>query len=423
MTDKKKQSKKNAPSGSTEQLDTMLRITTPSGWVALVAAGTFIVATVVWGIWGAIPQKVDCRGILMERGGLYTISTQAAGIIESLNYSAGDTVEEGAVVATIKQQQLIDSIKSDNEKLKELNRQYQQTKSTSDEEIKLDDEALTRKTRSINLNTTALKSQKTALDERLKDQKMLLKKGLVTKQIVLSTQSDIDNLNNQILNNANELKQLQINNVQLKNDTKLKLQAIQDQIDNVQIDLNNLQTNQQLYSEVVSPYSGTVVNLFQTVDQQVNAGTALLTVELRGGQERFLEAIMYAPGGLGKKIKQGMKAHIDPDSVEKSRYGSILGLVTYASIFPASSMDMQNILQNQDLVKSLTASGAPLEVRIALLPDLKTYSRYAWTSSAGPKEAIVAGSICNGSVVVEQTSPFRLIIPKLRKFIFEADNG
>ena len=51
---------------SPEQLDQLMRITSPVGWVALLALGVLLACGVLWGIWGSIPTKVKGSGILMR---------------------------------------------------------------------------------------------------------------------------------------------------------------------------------------------------------------------------------------------------------------------------------------------------------------------------------------------------------------------
>jgi len=47
---------------SPEQLDMMMRVTSPMGWVAVVAIGAMIVVAIVWSVTFPMPVKVDGRG-------------------------------------------------------------------------------------------------------------------------------------------------------------------------------------------------------------------------------------------------------------------------------------------------------------------------------------------------------------------------
>ena len=64
---------------SPEQLDQLMRITSPAGWLALLALGLLLVCAIFWGIWGSVPTKVEGSGILMKRGGVFTVSARGSG--------------------------------------------------------------------------------------------------------------------------------------------------------------------------------------------------------------------------------------------------------------------------------------------------------------------------------------------------------
>jgi hypothetical protein len=53
---------------SNEGLDGMMRVTKPSGWVALAVIGLLICAALVWGVLGSLEIKYSARGILLEDG-------------------------------------------------------------------------------------------------------------------------------------------------------------------------------------------------------------------------------------------------------------------------------------------------------------------------------------------------------------------
>ncbi len=87
---------------SPEQLDQLIIITSPVGWLALLAVGALLAAAVFWGFYGTIPAKVQGLGILLQKGGLAGIQAQHSGTITSINVEVGDVVEKGDVVARLR---------------------------------------------------------------------------------------------------------------------------------------------------------------------------------------------------------------------------------------------------------------------------------------------------------------------------------
>lgn len=402
---------------SPEQLDQLMRITTPAGWVTVIGIGMLVVAAVVWGIWSSIPTKVEGSGILMHKGGVYTITARASGRVKNLYFSQGDKVQAGQIVAMVGQLDIVNKILNTKEKIDELEETYRITKEFSDTNVALEKRSLAQQKANFEMTNAALKDILKLLDERLVEQKHLVKLGLLTKQNVIATQESINQSKQQVRQNENSMKQLGIKQLQLENQARQKLINLEDQIANQRAILLDLQASLSEDSAVVSPYTGNIVSLDVDLGGIVQMGSPLMTIELMSSHARFLESIMYFPADQGKRIYPGMKAQVSPSTVKKDKYGSIIGLVTFVSTFPSNPQDMNRVLQNQDLVNSLTAGGAPVEVRVALVPCPKTFSGYKWTSSSGPPVHVQAGTVNTGSVVVLRQPPYQLVVPLMKKYL------
>ena len=88
---------------SPEGLDTLMRITTPRAWVALLALVAVLGGATVWGVFGHAPDTMEGTGILLRRGGLFEVATEGAGRISELLVKPGDRVRAGQVVARLSQ--------------------------------------------------------------------------------------------------------------------------------------------------------------------------------------------------------------------------------------------------------------------------------------------------------------------------------
>ena len=90
--------------------------------------------------------------------------------------------------------------------------------------------------------------------------------------------------------------------------------------------------------------------------------------------------------------------------------------MTYIANIPTSKQAMAAVLSDDDLVEQFTREiGLPLEMRVELIRDPKTFSGYEWTSTLGPLKKISAGTLCEGSVTVKRQSPLSLVIPFIRR--------
>lgn len=52
---------------SPEELDSLMQVTTPKGWLALLSLGCLILGALLWGFLGRIPTKVLGQGMILER--------------------------------------------------------------------------------------------------------------------------------------------------------------------------------------------------------------------------------------------------------------------------------------------------------------------------------------------------------------------
>lgn len=88
---------------SPEKLDTMLPITTPISWMALVAILVLIFSVILWSIFGAFTVKADGMGLIMDSAGVLNVSHVASGKISNLYVKPGDKIHKGDLIAHMEQ--------------------------------------------------------------------------------------------------------------------------------------------------------------------------------------------------------------------------------------------------------------------------------------------------------------------------------
>lgn len=87
---------------SPEQLDKVLKVTSPMSWLALIGVTVIVVATVIWSIFGTIPVTITTSGIVSSPVGSNAVYTQEAGTVVSVRVRAGDELHLGDPVLTYK---------------------------------------------------------------------------------------------------------------------------------------------------------------------------------------------------------------------------------------------------------------------------------------------------------------------------------
>jgi hypothetical protein len=88
---------------SPEQLDRLMRVTSPRAWVALAAVWVVIGCAIVWGFVGSIPTTVAGQGLIVRSGGVSQVQVPFTGQVEDLLVNVGDIVTKGQHVATVRQ--------------------------------------------------------------------------------------------------------------------------------------------------------------------------------------------------------------------------------------------------------------------------------------------------------------------------------
>jgi hypothetical protein len=86
---------------SPEQLDQLMKITTPRSWLALTGFAFILVAALVWAFVGSIPTQVSGPVIFIKTGGIKNIVSSESGQIRQILVEAGDVVVQGAVIAEV----------------------------------------------------------------------------------------------------------------------------------------------------------------------------------------------------------------------------------------------------------------------------------------------------------------------------------
>jgi hypothetical protein len=87
---------------SPEQLDRLVRVTSPRRWLALVALLLVVAAVVVWAAVSSVPTTITLPGFYIPQGGLRVIQAPGAGTVQGLDVAIGDHVVAGEQVGVVR---------------------------------------------------------------------------------------------------------------------------------------------------------------------------------------------------------------------------------------------------------------------------------------------------------------------------------
>jgi len=357
---------------SPEQLDLLMRITSPVGWVALLTVAAIIVAVGVWAVLGTIPDLVDAPGTLFRGERLYEVKATISGTIVSLAVQENGIVKPGQKVATLRR-----------------DRAAIEQRDADAVTIEKNQAAAVRK-----------RSELATLQEQRRLQQVLVNQGLKAPKDVLSLD-------------------LQIN-------------AIQGELDGLAAEVRQLRAQAQATADVISTEAGRVVAVIKATGDRVNEDEALVRIErVAQAAGEFcgggVHAIVYIPAAVAGKVKKGQLARVSPSDVKKEEFGFIFGKVEWVASYPASTTDMNEKLKNDQLVRQFAEGGPVFEARVCL--ELKpntaqapsggpaNWNPFRWSSSQGPPKSVDAGTTCSTSVVVDERKPYTYIIPAVKRTV------
>lgn len=397
---------------SPEQLDQLLQVTNPRGWLALGALGAVLLASLAWAVLGSIPTEAAGEGILLRQGGVTSLVAAEQGQVEELLVAVGDVIEKGQVVARVRQEELIRQIQDSRDKLAGERAEYADLLRYAGEQERLRDRDLAQQRANLEQSIRSLAKEVELARDQVAAQRDLLRDGLVTKQTFLASEQHLNDAQDRLAGARLELNGLELKRLDSAQQVEQQLETRQAQIRDLELELRERQARLGESARVVSSHSGRVLEVLADRGDVVAPGTAILNLEL---VSQDLMAVLFIPASAGKKVQPGMRVRVSPSTVKREEYGSMLGKVVWVAEFPSTQKGMVRMLGNEALVEKLMKEGPPIQVNVALDRDAATPTGYRWSSSTGPSVSISSGTLASGAVIVREERPIRLILPKVRE--------
>ncbi|HEX3126401.1 MAG TPA: NHLP bacteriocin system secretion protein [Thermoanaerobaculia bacterium] len=397
---------------SPEQLDQLLQVTNPRGWLALGALGALLLASLTWAVFGSIPTEAGGEGILLRQGGVTSLVSAEQGQVEELLVSVGDVIAKGQVVARVRQQELLRQIQDSRDKLADVRGEYDDLVRYAGEQERLRDRDLAQQRANLEQSIRSLEKEVELARDQVAAQRELLKDGLVTKQTFLASEQHLNDAQSRLAAARLDLNGLELKRLDAKQQVQQQLETRQAIIRDLELELRERQARLGESARVVSPHDGRVLEVLADRGDVVTPGTPILNLEVTS---KDLMAVLFIPASAGKRVQPGMRVRVSPSTVKREEFGSMLGKVVWAAEFPSTQKGMVRVLGNEALVEKLMKEGPPIQVNVALDRDSSTPTGYRWSSSMGPSLSISSGTLATGAVVVREEKPIRLILPKVRE--------
>lgn len=400
---------------SPEQLDQLVQVVMPAGWLALIALMLLLLIVVIWSIFGSIPTRVNGQGILLSTGGIQDVVSLSEGEILEILVSPGDMVTKDQMVAQISQKSLSDQIVNTKLKLAEVQSFHEQTQLFGTRRLALQKHLLLGQRDNIYQSIKTYEQRCIWLDEKIASYEKLISQGLITRQKLLDTRQERQKLATELDKYQSELQKLSVNELELQTQQENEMTVSQMRKNDLERELNMLEQKLKKDSQVKSPCTGRILEIMRTPGDLVRAGQSILNMEPVNNDQQVLEAIIYVSASDGKKIKPDMSAQITPTLIKRAEYGYILGKIKTVSEYPSTYQGMMRVLSNDNLVQSLMINGAPIALIAEIIRDSGTPSGYKWSSGKGPAIEISSGMLCQVFITVRSQAPVSFLVPMLKQ--------
>ncbi len=398
---------------SPEQLDSLMQVTTPKGWLALAGVIVLILGGVTWGVLGRTAERVSGAGILLREGGIFAIESRGTGIVEDVLVNVGDEVKTGQVVVRVSQPEVEQELRQNEALLAELrgnsSRSAELIERSRDAELK----AVVAERGRLAKDTEALVNRIAFLESRLKAQSEAADQGLITRDVREATAQELDAARSTLIAHQAQRAQLEAREAQVRNIADQSGFGLEQAVRRTERQIEQVRRRLAEGTQVLAAYQGRVVSRLVDAGQEVRQGAPVLFIEL---SSRPLQAVAFIPL-QGARVKPGMTAQMSPEGITWEEYGYMLGDVISVTQGPANPDSMNRVLRNPQLVQQFTAAGSVYEMRIRLRRDAATPSGFSWTSRQGPPIKFGSGTLFRVQIPVDEKRPIELVIPTLRRWI------
>ena len=397
---------------SPEQLDQMLKVTSPRGWTGLIAIFVLLCTAIIWGFKGRITTTAAGEGVIVRSGGVINVVTRGGGMVLNVNAKVGDKIKANQVIATVAQPVLSEKAHAIQEALAEATRERDRSLQILNDSTRLQVEALERKRANDELQMQELDDQAKLTNEQITADEQLVTRGLITRQQALEVKQKLVTIQDQIATLKAEVKQLDAQKFSFESTPQREDTAMRDRISNLQRDLAAARKELSMAETVTSPYDGQVLELKVSSGSNVTMGQPILSIQ---PDEHNLELVAYVPSSSAKEISNGMDVQVSPTNIKREEFGFMKGDVAYVSDYPATPAALMRNFENEALAQALSSSGPVTEVRVALKADSETPTGFKWSASKGPGTIITSGTICTVQIVTKQQQPISLVFPYIKK--------
>jgi HlyD family secretion protein len=398
---------------SPEQLDLLVSITKPFDWILTLVIGVALVAALAWGVLGRIPTRTQGEGILISGGGrVVDAVAAAAGQLSSMNLSVGDHVVQGQMIAQIVQTDIEQRRTSAVAVFHEREREYTGLKAKVASELAAKSQNFAKLEAAFDQVIKATDQRIEYLTSDVKTLEELLTKGYTTRRTVEDRRRDLADAQQRKEDTQNEILKLRSQKSDLETQREHDIQQSEFSFNDARRQMDNLAEMLNQNTQIISPIEGRVVEIKVSAGSVLAVGNPVIEIESEGKE---LESLVYIPADRGKNVKPGMEVRIEPSTVKREEFGSMIGTVVSVSDYPITPQGMAAVLHNESLVTRFAHDGPSYAATVRLEQDANTTSGYRWAVGDGPPIHLTSGTLVRAEITTRKQRPLDLVVPLIKR--------
>ena len=321
-------------------------------------------------------------------------------------------VSRGDVVAKIAQTEIEQRYRNAGEVLRERQREHADLTAKITRELAAKEDNFNKLEAGLNQVIKATDQRIEYLTMEVKNLEDLFAKGYTIRRSVEDRRRELTDAQQRKQDTQNEILKLRTQKTDLQTQRDREMQDSQFRLNEARRQMEQIGGELGQSTQVLSPIDGRVVEIKVSPGAVLSAGTPILGMEAEG---IALEALVYIRADHGKSVKPGMEVRLEPSTVKREEFGTILGTVETISDFPITPQGMAAVLHNDTLVSRFTRDGAPYGAVVRLQPDENNPSGYRWAVGKGPPLRLSSGTLAKAEITTERKRPIDLVIPIFRR--------
>ena len=399
---------------SPESINRVAPIVSARLWLLVAGAGAVVATFTVWGFFGSIPLTVRGTGILIEGSMVVAAEAPADGRIGDFLAKPGDRVEQGQVLAVIAHP-LLEAQRIDAENAAARLRE-QDANLTAAEDV-----ATAAFTASMDIRDGECRHRidraaaiAFEFNQAVEVKRARARQGLLPESELLTIANATVEIERSLSEARSELLRIQTDRTEASTRRQQDRQRRENVISEADALISQLAARMSAEQHVIAPRAGKLVQLTCSPGDGVHTGNTVAIISDVG--DGRLRCYAFFPLTEGKRVHMDMRAHVEPSTADRERFGVISSVVRDVEPVAGTRDSFLRIINGPEVAQDIERhSEGTVSAVIDLELDAASPTGLRWSGGVGYPQQLTPGTLCGVDVVTEDVAPISLLVPWLKQ--------